>query len=357
MENKWERIVQELGPELAERDLLGTGLGRNFDVLSAHGLPRAIVPAELGGGGASFAASCEMVAGLATYSLPTALALCLHFQPVALAVWKWRSSKLAEPFLRRVASEGLVVSATGTKDWLFPTGTAKEVEGGFRVSATKELPGAQSASSTFIAAAALANTKGGDQVLQFSVSRSAEGIRLRSAREHHELRLENTFVPDRDVELRRRPGWHFVWIPTLTLSTPIFLSCSLGAVERAANIVRSLRRGSGNDTLQRIVGEMENQRTLARLALHDLIAIAAEYELELSVETANATLTRQTLASRAVLHALERALEACELTRELDDSPLTECFRLTKRLLSLLPKEDQQTGFTGRIALDLAPTR
>lgn len=353
MECGWTDLVHELGPVLGARDGEVTGLRENFDELSARGLLSSGVPIELGGRGASYAALCGIVRELAHHSLPTALAVSLHFHPIALAVWKWRLGKLFEPFLRRIAAEGLVVSSTGTRDWLTPMGTAERVDGGYRIDARKSLPGGTTVAELFVTCAALDDSDEGQQVLQFSVPRAAEGVHVRPGTGAHELVLENVFIPEDLVELRRRRGWHFVWIPTLTLSTPIFLSCYLGAAERAASLARERALRLDLMELPQLLGEMENQLVLARLALKDMIAIAAEYEFDLRAETVSLILIRKTLTARALVLAVELAQEVLGGS---SDPAFDGCAEFV-RDVGLQPlSEIEQLAFAGRLALGLQPS-
>ena len=103
------------------------------------GLVEAGVPRELGGGGAEIAELCDMLRTLAGACGSTALAFSMHTHQVAVPAWRWRHQNVAavEPLLRRVAAERLILVSSGGSDWIGGSGTARKVEGGYRITARK----------------------------------------------------------------------------------------------------------------------------------------------------------------------------------------------------------------------------
>jgi len=83
----WPGLMRELGVRFAERapnhDATDTFVADNFAELKQHGALTAAVPAELGGGGASYPQLCDMVRTLAHYCGSTALTLSMHTHTVA----------------------------------------------------------------------------------------------------------------------------------------------------------------------------------------------------------------------------------------------------------------------------------
>src|SRR4249919_3612112 len=90
----WVGLMHELGPSFAEREIQCDAgdayVGENISELKARGVLAAGVPAELGGGGASYPELCEMLRVLARYCGSTALTLSMHTHPLAVLVWRWR---------------------------------------------------------------------------------------------------------------------------------------------------------------------------------------------------------------------------------------------------------------------------
>src|SRR5262245_51284955 len=107
-ESRWVGLVRELGPGFAERaercDREDLFVAENFAELRRRGVLGAGVPADLGGGDATYPELCEMLRVLARYCGSTALSLSMHTHPLATLVWRWRRDPApVEPILRRVA--------------------------------------------------------------------------------------------------------------------------------------------------------------------------------------------------------------------------------------------------------------
>jgi alkylation response protein AidB-like acyl-CoA dehydrogenase len=87
----WTALMQQLGPKFAERapqhDATDAFVTQNFAELKEAGVFAAGVPAELGGGGASYPQLCEMLRVLAHYCGSTALTLSMHTHLIATASW------------------------------------------------------------------------------------------------------------------------------------------------------------------------------------------------------------------------------------------------------------------------------
>src|SRR5438270_12375040 len=88
----WVALARELGPAFAaraadhdERDAFVT---ENYAELQAQRFFSAGVPAELGGGGASYPELCAMLRELARYCGSTGLALSMHTHLLAATVWR-----------------------------------------------------------------------------------------------------------------------------------------------------------------------------------------------------------------------------------------------------------------------------
>ena len=53
------------------------------------------------------------------------------------ARWRHRQVAAVEPLLRRIAAERLILLSSGGSDWIGGSGSARRVEGGYRVTARK----------------------------------------------------------------------------------------------------------------------------------------------------------------------------------------------------------------------------
>src|SRR5215831_8106412 len=96
----WVTVAEELGPAFASRaarhDLDDSFVLENYAELKAKGIFGAGVPAELGGGGASFAELSACLRLLARSCGATALALAMHTHQVAGLVWRMRQGHPVE---------------------------------------------------------------------------------------------------------------------------------------------------------------------------------------------------------------------------------------------------------------------
>ena len=138
----WLGVVRELGPGFAERaashDRDDSFVAANYAALKARGLMGAAVPAELGGGGASFATLNDIIRTLAHHCSSTALAFSMHTHCTTMLSTLWRGgNKGPEGLLKRIATEATTVMTSGGADWLQGSGKLEKVEGGFTMTGRK----------------------------------------------------------------------------------------------------------------------------------------------------------------------------------------------------------------------------
>lgn len=129
---RWATTAQALVPALAASaatlDMSGEFVHEGFALLRDQKLMSMLVPEELGGGGASHADACAVLAELAHGCPSTSLAFAMHSHLVAAQVWQHHRGMPA-PVLEKVAAQQLVLVSTGAADWLDSSGTAERVEG------------------------------------------------------------------------------------------------------------------------------------------------------------------------------------------------------------------------------------
>ncbi len=361
-------VVQKLGPTFAARagahDANDAFVAANYADLKEHKLFSAGVPQALGGGGASHSELCEMLRRLARHCPSTALALFMHQHLVAANVWKVRHGQPGEGTLRRVAEKELVLVSTGARDWLASNGEVKKVDGGYRVSAKKAFASACQAGDVLVTSAPFHGPQG-EVVLHFPVPLSAEGVTVREdwrvlgmrGTGSHTVVLEHVFVPEDAVVLERPQGeWHGVWNVILTVAMPLIMSVYVGAAEAAAGLAKGEARRHKNDPhLPYLLGEMENQLVTAQLALKDMVATANDYDFEPTVETANRVLVRKTVAAKASLATVEKALETVGGKGFFRGLGLERLLRdVHGAQFHPLPEKEQQR-LSGRLALGQEP--
>jgi len=368
-QTNWSAVARDIGPQFAanaaQHDRDGTFVADNYELLKQHRMISAAVPAELGGGGAQIDELCGMLRVLAHYCPSTALSLSMHTHLLAAAVWKWNQGQPAEALLRRVAAEQLVLVSTGATDWVQSNGVMDRVEGGFRVSAWKVFASGSPVADMLITSAQYDDPDEGDLVLHFPVPFSADGVTILNdwdtlgmrATGSHTVVFDNVFVPDSAIGLRRqRNEWHTAWSVALAVAPPLYMSPYVGLAERAVEVATGIALGKRERPfLPYIVGEMENQLAIVRLAWRDMIANAAEYDFAATIQTANRALIHKTICANAAIATVEKAMEASGGRGFFRRSELERLLRDVHAAPYHPLPEKRQLAFTGQLALGIDP--
>ncbi len=361
-----QQILNDLAPDFAaraaEHDAEESFVFQNYEALKKAGVFSALVPKELGGGGARHSEMCAFLRDLAKACPSTALALSMHQHLVAAAAANHAAGRPGRSLLGKVADGELILVSTGANDWLDSNGSAKPVDGGFRVTAVKPFASGSPAGAVLVTSAAIA---GGGEVLHFPVPLSAEGVRCLDDWQalgmrgtgSQTLKLEDVFVPEEAVVLRRPQGpFHPAFAVILTVAMPIILSAYLGTAEEAARLARDAAGAGAEDPATQILaGELENRLVAARLATEDMVRLADGYAFEPTVDLARDVLVRKTLAANAVIAAGEKAMELAGGRGFMRKTGIERLLRdLHGAQFHPLP-EARQLLFSGRVALGLDP--
>jgi alkylation response protein AidB-like acyl-CoA dehydrogenase len=126
--------------------------------------------------------------------------------------------------------------------------------------------------------------------------------------------------------------------------------------EAAAELARekgSAKRDDQN-TLY-LVGEMENALATAQMALRSAMDIANDYEFEVINGTANDILIRKTIAAKALIETVEKALQVVGGAGFFRSVGLERLLRDIHGAQFHPLQEKRQLEFTGRVALGLDP--
>jgi alkylation response protein AidB-like acyl-CoA dehydrogenase len=318
-ESHWTEVAHSLGRAFAGRaeghDEHDTFVSENYAALKEHRVFSAAIPHELGGGGASHREISEMLITLAQYCGSTALALSMHQHLITATVWKMRRGQGGEPLLKNVAEKQLVLVSTGAGDWLDSTGTMVKADGGYLVSARKHF-----ASQSVIGDILVTSAPLGDEVLHFPVPMDAQGVTVLNdwrtlgmrGTGSHTVKLENVFVPDNAVAVRRpRGAWHPIWNVVLTVAMPLIMSVYVGIAEKAAQLsIANLRRKKTvKPHLLYSVGEMNNDLVAAQVQLADMLRITNNYDFEPIDQNGHDILTRKTNIANSVIRVVTQAME------------------------------------------------
>lgn len=366
-ERDWSAVASELAQDFRTRcgghDGEDSFVAENYAALKAAKLFSAGVPAELGGGGASYRDLAAMLHILAKGCSSTALALAMHTHPVALTVWRWRHDKApVEPLLRRIAAEELVMVTSGGSDWLQSAGIAEKVEGGFRVTATKRFASGSPLGDILMTSAVHDDPENGPTVLHFGVPLKAPGVTVVDNWQAHGMRgtgsgdvvIDGFFLADTAVGVRRPQGrWHRLFHTVVLVAFPLIYSVYLGIAEAARDVALDAARprAKGPDTASQ-VGAMQTELIAAQLAVEEMLRLGDGAEP--SPASTARLFAAKTLATRAMLGAMDKALSAVGGGAFRRDHPLERLSRDIQGARYHPIAEAAQLRLTGREALGLS---
>ena len=364
----WLETVDEIGPEFAvgadERDAGDTFVAGHYPILKARGLISALVPEDLGGGGASYSTMAAILRRLGYHDSSTALALSMHQHLVAAQVFNHRNGRPA-PLLPRIAKEQIVLVSTGARDWLESNGQVERVEGGYRVSARKAFASGSPAGAVAVTSAPYDHPTDGPQVLHFGVPLDAEGVSLDDDWYVHGMRatgsrtivMDRVFVSDAAVSLARsRIGFAPIFNLVAGVAMPFIAGVYVGIAERAVEIALGLAKKRANDpTVQWSAGEMISALTVAKTSHDAMVRLTNDLDFTPNLENTSEVFILKT-------HVVEHAKKAVEAA--MDASGGSGFYRANglERLLRdvraghyhPLPAK-QQIVFSGRLGLGLDP--
>lgn len=357
-----DAAAEQIALEAARHDADDSFVADAYDLLKREGFFKAHVPAELGGGGASYAEICGVVRRLARACGSTGLAFSMHTHLVALAAWRWRHEGApTDGLLKRVAAEDLVLVSSGGSDWLQSAGTAAKVAGGYSVTARKVFSSGSPAGDLLMTSAVYEDPDEGPTVLHFAVPLAAPGVaRLDTWKAmgmrgtgSHDLQLEQVFVPEAAVSGRRPQGrWHPLFHGISMIAFPIIYSAYLGVAEAArARALEVARRKPADEALMQLAGEMETAVFACETAVSAMIRNA-----ETSTpgpETTNRAMMGRTLAGQAAIRAVERAMEVAGGASFYRSVGLERAFRDVQGARFHPLQEKPQLRYAGRLGLGL----
>lgn len=312
-------IARSLGKGFAARasdyDATDTFAAENFREIKSAGLLSAGIPAELGGGDASYRELCDMLRETARHCSGTALALAMHTHPIAAAVWRWRKGDKApvEGLLKRVAAEKLMLLSTGGNDWLSGSGTAEKAEGGYHFSGRKRFVSGAEAGDILMTMAC-----DGDTVLHAGIPMKSVGIRIEQtwrtlgmrASGSQDVVLEKVFVPEASVAVRRPSGvWHPFFHLVSLVAWPLIYSVYRGVAEklRDETVSLAMRKRQDGDTLLQI-GALDTALATAVAAHEQMLALAETVAPGEAISTSMMTLKRA--MTEQLLSAANIAMDA-----------------------------------------------
>jgi alkylation response protein AidB-like acyl-CoA dehydrogenase len=367
--NRFSEIVRRLGSDFAARaataDVEGRFVSENYAALKEARVMSALIPSELGGGGATHAEVCHMLREIAHHCGSTALALSMHTHLVAAAVWRHKHGQPAEALLRKIAASELVLVSTGAGDWVDSTGIAERVPGGYKVNAVKGFGSGSPVADMMITSAPYQDPERGWEVLVFPVPLKAPGVTVRNdwdtlamrATGSNSIELKDVFVADEAISVRRPRGqWHPSWSVTVTVAAPTYTAPYIGIAERAAALAREAAgRRAPDPVLFQLLGEVGNALTIAQMAFREMIEIANNFDFLPKEEDVSRTLTRKTIAANAAIATVNKSVELVGGTALFRNVGIERLWRDVQGAPFHPLPEKKQLVFSGRVALGLPP--
>jgi len=357
-----DSIANEIGARAAKHDAEDLFVADAFARLKAEGFFKALVPAELGGGGAEIADICNVIRRLAAGCGSTALAFSMHCHLVAVAAWRWRNEKApTDGLLKRVAAENLILISSGGSDWLKSAGTATKVEGGYRIKARKIFSSGCPVGDVLMTSAVTEDPVSGPTVLHFGVPFKAEGVKILDTWRvlgmrgtgSNDVELNDVFVADAAISGRRPQGkWHHLFHIISMVAFPIIYAAYLGVADGArAKALDAARKKPDDGNMAYLAGEMENAYAVASLALADMIANAETGKP--GPQTTSRAMIGRTIAGQNAIKTVERAMELAGGASFYRNMGLERAFRDVQAARFHPLQEKPQLRYTGRVALGM----
>jgi len=359
-------LATDFATRAAEHDANDSFVAENYQALREAKLFSAPVPAELGGGGAAYATHCEIIRSLGRGCGSTALSYSMHSHLLQALIWRWRHNATppAEPLLRRIAAEELILVSTGGSDWLEGSGTLTKKNGDYLFNARK-IFGSGSPSGDLLLTTGIYDDPGtGPTVLHFGVNMRGPGVKVLDnwrtmgmrGTGSNDIVIENVAVADAAVSVRRPKGkWHRFFDVVSPIIWPLVGAAYLGVAESAREIaVTQVQKKRDDPIVQQLVGEMDTELANARMAWEQLVTAGAA-DREPSLAASDEIYKRRTILGRSLVRSVYLAMEVTGGASFFRSVGLERAFRDIQGIRFHPMHERRQYQFSGRLALGLDP--
>jgi acyl-CoA dehydrogenase len=357
---KAEEIAAAIAGHAAKHDADDSFVAEGFIALEDAGFFNALVPEELGGGGASVGEIADALRILGAACSSTALAASMHSHIVAVAAWRWKNQGApTDGLLKRIAAEKLKLVSSGGSDWLKSAGTMEKVEGGYKLTARKAFASGSTVGNLLMTSAVYEDPADGPTVLHFAAPLKGEGVSIAPTWQTMGMRgtgsddvvFDGAFIPDAAIAGKRPQGqWHMLFHIISMIAFALIYSAYLGVAEGARNRALELAKKRPQDpTLAQIVGEMENRLLAARLAHKRMVELAETGTP--GPETTSEAMQLRTLAGQAAIDTVAKAMEVAGGAAFYRKTGLERAFRDVQAARFHPLQEKPQLDLTGRVAL------
>ena len=357
---KAEEVAAAIASHAAEHDADDSFVKEGFAALEEAGFFTALVPEELGGGGASIDEICNALRIIGAACGSTALAASMHSHIVAVAAWRWQYQNApTDALLKRVVAENLKLVSSGGSDWLKSAGTMEKVEGGYKLTARKAFASGSTVGNILNTSAVYDDPVDGPTVLHFGAPLKGEGVRIEPTWQVMGMRgtgsddvvFDGLFIPDAAIAGKRPQGqWHMLFHIISKIAFALIYSAYVGVAEGARNrAVEMAKKRPADPMLAQLVGEMENELLRSRLAHRRMIDIAETAEP--GPETTSEAMACRTLVGQAAIATVSKAMEVAGGSAFYRKSGLERAFREVQAARFHPMQEKPQQDLAGRIAL------
>jgi acyl-CoA dehydrogenase len=357
---KAEEIAGAIASHAAKHDSDDSFVEEGFVALEEAGFFKALVPEELGGGGASIDEICNALRIIGAACGSTALAASMHSHIVAVAAWRWQYQNApTDALLKRVVAENLKLVSSGGSDWLKSAGTMEKVEGGYKLTARKAFASGSTVGNILNTSAVYDDPVDGPTVLHFGAPLKGEGVRIEPTWQVMGMRgtgsddvvFDGLFIPDAAIAGKRPQGrWHMLFHVISKIAFALIYSAYVGVAEGARNrAVEMAKKRPADPMLAQLVGEMENELLRSRLAHRRMIEIAETAEP--GPETTSEAMACRTLVGQAAIATVSKAMEVAGGSAFYRKSGLERAFRDVQAARFHPMQEKPQQDLAGRIAL------
>jgi acyl-CoA dehydrogenase len=357
---KAEEVAAAIASHAAEHDADDSFVKEGFAALEEAGFFTALVPEELGGGGASIDEICNALRIIGAACGSTALAASMHSHIVAVAAWRWQYQNApTDALLKRVVAENLKLVSSGGSDWLKSAGTMEKVEGGYKLTARKAFASGSTVGNILNTSAVYDDPVDGPTVLHFGAPLKGEGVRIEPTWQVMGMRgtgsddvvFDGLFIPDAAIAGKRPQGqWHMLFHIISKIAFALIYSAYVGVAEGARNrAVEMAKKRPADPMLAQLVGEMENELLRSRLAHRRMIEIAETAEP--GPETTSEAMACRTLVGQAAIATVSKAMEVAGGSAFYRKSGLERAFREVQAARFHPMQEKPQLDLAGRVAL------
>ena len=353
----------DLAPHASDHDRTGEISRPAFDRLRAAGLTAALVPIDHGGAGASHAGLGAVLRELGRHDPATAVTLSMHSHLVATQVWRHHHGADATGVFSKVV-DGAILVSTGASDWVASNGSARRVDGGFRVSARKSPASGCEVGQILVTSIRWDDAPDGPQVIHCTIPCTADGVGIEltwdtlglRATGSHTVVLDDVFVPDAAVSLiRPADEWPSLLNAVLGAAMPLIMSAYVGIADAAVDLATAAVMGRDEPHVLQLVGEMLDAHTTGADVVDAMLAASDNLRFDNTDMHASRTLARKSVAADALIRTVRLAIETTGGFGYTRSSELERLYRdVHGCLFHPLPRA-KQTRFSGRVALGLSP--